>query len=222
MKTQEAGKGGITPALYNMGNAFATGQGVAQDFRKAFMAYEGDYHVTISALECDCITQRGPGGGCRVVQRTNMSLMLHTVHCCLDIGAAEIGDPAAKFTLGSWYYKGLNGVPVNKLKSFKLQLEAAEAGHVGAMFNTGAAFMEGEGAGVKQDFAKAAEWYAKAAERNFPQANVNLGNMFMVGYGVPRDLHKALHIFQKYADRDEVNAALAAEAQRLIDEEASK
>lgn len=137
-------------------------------------------------------------------------------------GAAEVGDPAAKFTLGTWYYKGLNGVTVNKPKAFKLQLEAAQAGHVGAMFNTGAAFMEGEDAGVRQDFAKAAEWYAKAAERNFPQANVNLGNMYMVGYGVPRDVRKALEIFKRYADRDEVNAALVVEAQRLIDEEASK
>lgn len=111
---------------------------------------------------------------------------------------------------------------VNKPKAFKLQLEAAEAGHVGAMFNTGAAYMEGPDAGVKQDFSQAAEWYARAAERNFPQANVNLGNMYLVGYGVPRDMHKALEIFQRYADRDEVNAALAVEAQRLIDEEARK
>lgn len=42
---QEAGKAGITPALYNMGNAFASGQGVAQDFRKAFMAYEGNHFL---------------------------------------------------------------------------------------------------------------------------------------------------------------------------------
>lgn len=40
---QEAGKAGITPALYNMGNAFASGQGVTQDFRKALIAYEGAY-----------------------------------------------------------------------------------------------------------------------------------------------------------------------------------
>ena len=40
------------------------------------------------------------------------------------------------------------------------------------------------GLGVKQDFAKAAEWYRKAAELGLARAQANLANMYLRGQGV--------------------------------------
>ena len=169
-KLQSAGLGGITPALYNLGNALAQGHGVPKDEIKAAKFYDA---------------------------------------------ACVAGDPAAKFTFGTWLYTGKPGVvPVDKARSFTLQLEAAKAGHGGAMFNTGCAFMEG--VAVKQDFTRAAEWFEKAADMKIVQANINLGNLHREGMGVKKDLHKALEVFSRFASVNETCAALAKEVQDEI------
>lgn len=127
----------------------------------------------------------------------------------------ECGDPAAKFTFGTWLYRGYGGLTVDKKRAFQLQLEAAEAGHPGAMFNTGGAYMEGEA--VEQDFVQAAEWFEKAAERNIIEANVNLGNLYRVGFkGITKDLHKALEILSRHAAYHEVSAELVKAVEEEI------
>jgi TPR repeat protein len=47
--------------------------------------------------------------------------------------------------------------------------------------------MYDEGAGVAHDLATAAEWYRKAAEQGFVDAQTNLGILYMSGQGVGRD-----------------------------------
>jgi TPR repeat protein len=135
-------------------------------------------------------------------------------------GGAQAGDPASKFTLGTWLYRGRGGLAVDKKRSFQLQLEAAEAGHPGAMFNTGTAYMEGEA--EPQDFHKAAEWFEKAADKGVAEANVNLGSMYRAGLGVPKDLHKARSIFQRFAAQHEVSAELVKEVELEIAAESKK
>jgi len=147
----------VVPAIHNLANAYATGQGVEQSDPKALKMYEL---------------------------------------------AVELGDPAAKFTLGIWLYKG-RAVEMNKARAFQLQLEAAQAGHPVAMFNTGAAHMEGTA--VQRDFQVAALWFEKAAERGLPEAAVNLVSLYRKGMGgdepgaIKKDLHKALEVFRKYS-----------------------
>ena len=48
------------------------------------------------------------------------------------------------------------------------------------------------GRGVKQDYAKAIEWYRKAARRGYTDSQDNLINMYREGLGVPKDNKKAL------------------------------
>jgi TPR repeat protein len=120
--------------------------------------------------------------------------------------AIKTGDPDSKFTLGTWLYKGIHGVAVDKTRSFQLHLEAADAGHAYAMFNIGAAYMEG--AVVTQDFQTAAIWFEKAADKGVIEANLNLGKLHRTGMGVPRDLHKAVEIFARFADRHELSAQI--------------
>ena len=55
--------------------------------------------------------------------------------------------------------------------------KAAEAGHVGAMFATGA--MLGGGHDVPVDRAKAQTWYRSAAERGHPYAQMMLGRFLL-------------------------------------------
>lgn len=134
--------------------------------------------------------------------------------------AAHCGDPAAKFTLGTWLYAGKGGLTVDKKRAFQLQLEAAQAGHGVAMFNTGNAFLEG--AVPETNYTEAAAWFEKAAQIGFPEAAVNLGMMYRRGMGegetaVPKDLHKALEIFKKFS-RIPMCAELAEDVQSEINE----
>ena len=102
--------------------------------------------------------------------------------------AVEAGDPAAKFTLGTWLVQGRGGLPQDSDRAFTLQIEAAQAGHLPAAFNAGCHLMTGQG--CEKDPEQAAFWFEKkkAAEGNIMQACVNLANMHREGLGVERDL----------------------------------
>jgi len=47
--------------------------------------------------------------------------------------------------------------------------------------------MYDNGRGVPQDFAAAASWYRKAANKGFAGAQSNLGIMYAKGQGIPQD-----------------------------------
>ena len=53
---------------------------------------------------------------------------------------------------------------------------------------------------MEQDLIKAAEWYCKAAEKGFVDAQANLGMMYYHGQGVSRDLEEAARWLQLAAD----------------------
>jgi uncharacterized protein len=69
------------------------------------------------------------------------------------------------------------------------------------------------GTGVQQDYAKAVEWYTKAAEQGMPRAQFNLGSMYAGGQGVPVNFAEAYYWLALAADiwsgarqQDAVNA----------------
>lgn len=128
--------------------------------------------------------------------------------------AIKAGDPSAKFTYGTWLYKGIHGVTVDKMRSFQLNLEAADTGHPHAMFNVGCAYIEG--VAVTQDFQTAAVWFEKAAGKGVIEANLNLGKLHLTGMGVPRDLHKAVEIFARFADQHELSAQIVEQVKEEI------
>jgi TPR repeat protein len=49
------------------------------------------------------------------------------------------------------------------------------------------AYLYETGQGVNQNYAKAAEWYNKAAQQGNPVARTQLGNMYRIGKGVPQN-----------------------------------
>jgi len=49
------------------------------------------------------------------------------------------------------------------------------------------AYLYETGQGVNQDYAKAAEWYRKAAEKGNAVAQAQIGNMYFQGRGVPQN-----------------------------------
>lgn len=62
------------------------------------------------------------------------------------------------------------------------------------------AYLYETGQGVKQNYAKAAEWYGKAARQGNPEAQTQLGNMYRLGRGVPQSYVLA-HMWLDLASR---------------------
>jgi TPR repeat protein len=94
---------------------------------------------------------------------------------------------------------------------FKAQQEAfallsfgANNGHTAGMFGLGV-FYE-NGLGVQQDYAKAREWYEKAADRGDVVAMTNLGVLYENGQGVQHDYAKAREWYEKAAAKDDTRA----------------
>jgi hypothetical protein len=79
-------------------------------------------------------------------------------------------------------------------------LEAlAEQGHAEDKYNLGVCYYQGQG--VPQDYAKAVEWYSKAAAQGYAPAQCNLGFCYSRGQGVPQDNAKAAEWYRKAAEQ---------------------
>ena len=62
------------------------------------------------------------------------------------------------------------------------------------------------GDGVAQDYAKAREWYEKAADKGDASAMAALGVLYHNGQGVAQDYAKAREWYEKAADKDDPDA----------------
>jgi uncharacterized protein len=67
------------------------------------------------------------------------------------------------------------------------------------------------GQGGAQDFAKAREWFEKAAAQGFAPAMYNLGIVYVQGDGVPQDYAKGREWFEKAAAQGDADAKIALE-----------
>jgi len=82
--------------------------------------------------------------------------------------------------------------------------EGAARGNEFAMDALGA--LDESGSGVEQDFAKAREWYEKAADKGHVRAIFSLGLLYAKGEGVTQDFGKARELYEKAADKGHVVA----------------
>jgi TPR repeat protein len=80
----------------------------------------------------------------------------------------------------------------------------AEQGNVGAQFNLGIMYRNGNG--VIQDNAEAANWYRLAAEQGNADAQYNLGVMYKNGRGVVQDYAAAVDWYRKAAEQGHARA----------------
>lgn len=73
-----------------------------------------------------------------------------------------------------------------------------------AQYEIGALYHRG--AGVEPDVARAARWYARAAELGYAEAQYRVGNMYMMGEGVPQSDTEAIHWYEKAAEQGHQDA----------------
>lgn len=80
----------------------------------------------------------------------------------------------------------------------------AALGDADAQFHLG--FMHSSGISGTPDYARAAEWYRKAADQNHALAQVNLGTMYDSGQGMEEDGREAVIWFTKAALQGDAGA----------------
>lgn len=75
---------------------------------------------------------------------------------------------------------------------------AADQGVLAAELELARRYEEGDG--LLQNFARAAEWYARAAEAGSAEAANRLGRLHHAGLGVPQDLPRAIALLERAAE----------------------
>ena len=83
----------------------------------------------------------------------------------------------------------------NLASALRVWLETAKTGDPEAQTNVGEIYERG--LGVPPDYAAAAEWYQKAADKKYSRAIFNLGTLYEQGLGVPQDSLKALNLYRQ-------------------------
>ena len=110
---------------------------------------------------------------------------------------AKAGDHSKQYRSGIILRDGLTGKtdPAEAARWFEL---AAKQGDIGAEVALGD--MYAKGIGVRQNFARAAEFYTAAARGNRnPDAEFRLGELYFFGRGFPQDYTLAVDWFRKAA-----------------------
>lgn len=92
--------------------------------------------------------------------------------------------------------------------NYATNIDGARRGDKVAQYNIGYFYASGTG-GVSQDYKKAVQWYQKAVDQGYSFAQLNLGNLYHKGLGVPKDCIKAAELFRKAANQGEAKAQYA-------------
>ncbi len=115
--------------------------------------------------------------------------------------AAKRGDVEASYIAGGMYYTG-KGATKDLVKAFTYLDFAAAQGKSSAASERALAQFYLLGAVVPQNYAKAAEWYERAAAAGDVEAQIELGFLHFVGRGVQQDFDQAYELFRQAAYRN--------------------
>ena len=163
LKEEESAK--IIPEN-DLGYVYYNGQGVEQDYQKAFNWYRkaAEAGDTIAQSNLGYMYYQGQG----VEQDYEKAFIWYQK-------SAEGGNVTAQSNLGYMYYSG-QGVERDYEKAVIWFWKAANHGDIDAQCNLGCMYELGQG-GVQQDYKTAAEWYKKAAAQGNIDAQKKLDLM---------------------------------------------
>ena len=198
LKLIEKAGNGDAATQFIVGQAYADGNGVDQNFDLALKWYQRAADQGNADAENALGVMYRTGSG--VDQSKEEALWWYRK-------AARQGHGLAMFNLGTAYYNG-DGVDVSDPAAYAWFTLARQAGVNSAaqavtrldtelhpwQINDGLkmlAEMYAKGEEVKQDDTTSAGWYRKAAERGDKEAQVKLAAALMTGRGVPKDYGEA-------------------------------
>lgn len=190
-----AAQAGSAAAQYVIGERYATGRGVEQDWRKAVEWYrraaEQGHGDALCAL-----------GGCYA---EGLGVKRDIVRAVGYWEAAALQDqPRALWNLGEILAQGLPGLEPDARRATLLCKRAAQAGFAPAQATLAALFAKAK----KYD--KAVHWWTLAADQSDPEALFNLAHAYRAGWAQPADEHQVFDLLLRAA-----NTGLAAAQARI-------
>ncbi|KAK3673116.1 hypothetical protein LTR78_006956 [Recurvomyces mirabilis] len=118
--------------------------------------------------------------------------------------AATAGYPEAQFYLADAHGQGSLGLEADTKEAFNLYQAAAKAGHAGAAYRTAVCCEMGpeEGGGTRRDYAKAVQWYRRAAALGDIAAMYKLGIILLKGLlGQQRNIGDSVNWLKRAAEK---------------------
>jgi uncharacterized protein len=149
---------GDAEAQRTLGQAYAKGEAVQQDYKQAAKWYEkaANQSNTLAQVALGELCEAGQGVPRDEAQASNWYRR-----------AAEQGYANAQYNLAALYAVG-KGVPLNNAEALKWYLQAANQGDPLAQYNVGMRYFEGHG--VKPDQVAAYKWLSLSADQHIPDA----------------------------------------------------
>lgn len=179
-----AAAGGQAQAQRAMGDRYAHGDGVAQNWFEACRWYDLAAQQGDAVAQCALAACYASGQG--------VKKDMARAFIWFEKAAAQ-NLPQAQWNLGELYATGLDGVPADAKRATQLCKRAANAGFAPASATLGALFAHAK----KHD--RAIQWWTLAAEQGDLEALFNLGQAHRLGLGVAKDEAKAFEFMLKAA-----------------------
>ena len=185
---------GNAQSMFSLGQLYANGFGVAQDYVKAREWFEkaADKGYASAMNGLGSLYENGQGVAQDYVKAREWYEK-----------AADEGDVNAMTNLG-WLQANGFGVARDYVKAREWYEKAADEGDADSMTKLGLLYANGQG--MAQDYVKAREWFERAADKGYTTAMTNLGWLQANGFGVARDYVKAREWYEKAADRGYASA----------------
>ncbi len=186
---RKAAEAGDAEAMRTVGEIYAMGKGVVQDYGEAIEWYQKAVNVgnTSAMIAMGKLYAEGKG----VEQNFGEAMKWYEK-------AADAGNIDAAAMLGECYEKG-NGVPQDYAEALRRYQSAAEMGSVVAM--RGMSRLCAEGNGTAQDEKAALQWLQRAANKGDSWAMNNLGFAYLDGsMGLIKNLEEGQRWIEKACD----------------------
>ena len=178
---------GDAGAQFSLGLMYLFGEGVEQNYGKAFEWFEKSAEQGNAGAQNNLGVMYDRGEG--VEQDYAKAFEWYEK-------AAEQGDADAQYNLGVMYKRG-EGVEQDYAKAFEWYEKAAEQGHAGAQYSLGCCLWNGHG--VEQNREKAFELWQKAAAQNEVHSQYLLGSIYGEGKIVRQDYKKSFEWYERAA-----------------------
>lgn len=117
---------------------------------------------------------------------------------------ASSGYTEAQFYLADCYGQGALGLEVDTKEAFNLYQAAAKQNHAQAAYRTAVCCEMGpdEGGGTRRDYAKAVQWYRRAATLGDSAAQFKIGMISLRALlGAPRNVGEAITMLKRAAEQ---------------------
>ena len=201
-----------TETLFEIGNKYFNGEGVAQDYVEAVKWYRLAAEQGYAPAQFNLGEMYEWGRGMFVDEDCYEAIKWYRL--AADQGhkeavekieelEEELARPNQYYAIGLRHYNG-EGVAQDYSEAAKWFRIAADQGDADAQNKLGGMYSNGQG--VTQDYNEAVKWYRLAANQGCADAQLVLGFMYKRGYGVTQNYDEAVKWYRLGADQGNAEA----------------